>query len=70
MRVGYRTGDMHAPKLSNAEALKVEAAHFVECVKGDAKPITDGESGLNVVRILEAATRSMKTGKVVQLASL
>ena len=59
MLVGYRTGDMWAPQLEIAEALHVEAAHFVDCISTGAKPITDGEAGLRVVRLLESATESM-----------
>jgi predicted dehydrogenase len=59
MRVGYRTGDMWAPKLAVSEALSVEVAHFVECVQTGKRPQTDGEAGLRVVRLLEAATESM-----------
>ena len=70
MRVGYRTGDMWAPNLDVAEALSVEAAHFVECVSGGATPLTDGEAGLRVVRLLEAATASMaERGRLVGLDS-
>jgi len=59
MLVGYRTGDMWAPKLAVSEALAVEARHFVDCVNNGARPRTDGEAGLRVVRLLEAATESM-----------
>ena len=59
MLVGYRTGDMWAPKLALTEALQVEAKHFVECVARSARPQSDGESGLRVVRLLEAASASM-----------
>jgi predicted dehydrogenase len=59
MLIGYRTGDMWAPQLAVTEALSVEAAHFVECVAGATRPITDGEAGLRVVRLLEAATLSL-----------
>jgi predicted dehydrogenase len=59
MLVGYRTGDMWAPKLAVSEALSVEAAHFVECVSHGARPRTDGEAGLRVVRLLEAASESI-----------
>jgi predicted dehydrogenase len=59
MLVGYRTGDMWAPKLALAEALSVEASHFIECVTTHKRPITDGEAGLRVVRLLEAASESM-----------
>lgn len=58
--IGYRTGDMHSPQLEVSEALKVEAAHFVECIRSRKRPISDGESGLRVVRILEAASQSLK----------
>jgi predicted dehydrogenase len=57
--VGYRTGDMWAPRLDNIEALTVEASHFVECIENSHKPLSDGHAGLRVIRILEAATRSM-----------
>ncbi len=60
--VGYRAGDMWAPQLSMAEALRVEASHFVECVQQGRRPITDGHAGLRVVRILEAATQSLSNG--------
>jgi predicted dehydrogenase len=60
MRVGYRTGDMWAPQLSTAEALQFEAQHFVECIKKDTKPETDGALGMRVVELIEAATSSMR----------
>src|SRR5207248_7413317 len=60
--VGYRAGDMRAPRLSLAEALGVEAAHFVECVREGRPPISGGEAGLRVLRILEAAGRSLDQG--------
>ena len=66
--VGYRTGDMWAPQIDLTEALSVEAAHFAECVASGGAPITDGESGLRVVRLLEAATESMaERGRLVSL---
>ena len=57
--VGYRKGDMWAPKLDATEALGREARHFVDCVENGVAPESGGEAGLYVVRILEAATRSM-----------
>ena len=70
MLVGYRTGDMWAPKLDVAEALTIEAAHFVDCVTRGTRPLTDGEAGLRVVRLLEAATTSMaERGRPVSLDS-
>jgi predicted dehydrogenase len=59
MLVGYRTGDMWAPKLAVAEALNLEAAHFLDCMSRGAPPRTGGEAGLRVVRLLEAASESM-----------
>lgn len=58
--VGYRTGDMWAPRLDNVEALAIEANHFVACINGEATPITGGDSGLRVVKILEAASQSLR----------
>jgi predicted dehydrogenase len=67
--VGYRTGDMWAPKLATTEALSAEAAHFIECIDKSQQPITNGEAGLRVVHILEAASRSMdQMGQPVELS--
>ena len=70
MLVGYRSGDMLAPQLDRTEALRAEVSHFIQCIDRGETPLTDGESGLRVVKILEAATRSMKNqGKLETLAS-
>jgi predicted dehydrogenase len=67
--VGYRTGDMWAPKLETTEALRVEGQHFIDCIKNGSQSTTDGHAGLMVVRILEAATESMsKLGQPVELS--
>jgi len=66
--VGYRTGDMWAPQLEMTEALKTEALHFVRCIEDRVPVTTDGEAGLRVVRILEAATQSLlERGRLVEL---
>jgi predicted dehydrogenase len=66
MRVGYRTGDMWAPKLIGTEALRVEGEHFVDCINNANAPQTDGKLGLRVVELIEAATNSMRgRGEVV-----
>lgn len=57
--ISYRTGDMSAPKLDETEALKTEIVHFADCIDNHNSPISDGEAGLRVVRILEAATDSL-----------
>jgi predicted dehydrogenase len=60
---------MFAPQLDVSEALKVEIQHFAECIETGAEPITGGQTGLRVVRILESASLSMKQrGKLVHLA--
>ena len=58
--VSYRTGDMWAPKIEPTEALRLELGYFVECIQNDQTPINDGEAGLRVVTMLEAAEESLK----------
>jgi predicted dehydrogenase len=66
--VSYRSGDMYAPRLDNSEALQREARHFVECVESKARPETDGLAGLRMVKMIEAAERSLrKRGELVDL---
>jgi predicted dehydrogenase len=68
MLIGYRAGDMWAPQLDMTEALRTEGLHFLRCIEKGDRPITDGEAGLRVVRILEAATQSIKRqGRLVEL---
>jgi len=68
MLVSYRSGDMWAPHLASTEALKAEAAHFVDCITNGKHPQTDGEMGLRVVKVLEAADNSMANrGQPIQL---
>jgi predicted dehydrogenase len=59
MRIGYRAGDMWAPRLEVKDALETAAAHFAACIGAGTRPLSDGESGLRVVRQLEAATQSL-----------
>lgn len=59
MRVGYRTGDMWAPKLAVTEALRTEGEHFVDCITNGKRPETDGRLGVRIVELIEAANRSM-----------
>lgn len=60
MLVDYRSGDMYAPHLERTEALAVEVEHFINCIHQGKPTTTDGQMGVRVVRILEAATQSMK----------
>ena len=65
--VGYRTGDIHSPHVESGEALQAVVRHFAECIRDGKTPISDGELGLRVVRMLEAANRSIRAqgGRVV-----
>ncbi len=66
--VHYRSGDMWAPQIEQVEALTRELSYFVECIAKDKKPMNDGEAGLRVVRMLEAANASIrKRGALVHL---
>jgi predicted dehydrogenase len=66
--VSYRSGDMWSPKVEQVEALKVEAAYFVDCIVNNKTPFNDGVAGLHVVKMLEAADESLKQkGKIIQL---
>jgi predicted dehydrogenase len=71
LRIGYRAGDMWAPHLGASEALSIEAQHFINCIRDGTSPITGGITGLRVVQILEAASRSIAAqGNPVRLSSL
>ena len=66
--VSYRSGDMWAPKLEQNEALKLLAENFIESINNGGKPVNDGLAGLRVVKMLEAADKSMKKkGEIVYL---
>jgi predicted dehydrogenase len=58
----YRYGDVVIPYISNAEPLKLECSHFIDCIKKGAEPRSDGWAGLKVTSILEAADRSLAHG--------
>ncbi len=58
----YRSGDVIIPKIDNSEALAAEAREFVDSIKNNRKPLSGGEEGLAVVKILEAAEFSMRDG--------
>jgi len=66
--VSYRSGDMWAPQVEQVEALRIELEYFVECIKKSERPFNDGCAGLKVVRMLEAASKSLgKRGELVYL---
>jgi predicted dehydrogenase len=66
--VDYRTGDIFVPKLSTAEALIGVANDFINSILNNTTPVADAKLGLNVVKILEAAQKSIKQkGKEISL---
>lgn len=58
--IDYRSGDMWVPKVSQTEALRTETEYFIDCILNNKTPINDGEAGLRVVKILQAADKSLK----------
>jgi len=66
--VSYRSGDMWAPQVEQVEALHIELQYFVDCIKKNETPFNGGCAGLKVVRMLEAASKSLaKRGELVYL---
>lgn len=67
-QVAYRAGDMWAPQLENVEALQMELGYFADCITNGTTPFNDGLAGLRVVRMLEAAEKSiLARGELVRL---
>src|SRR6266699_1408543 len=65
----YHYGDMYAPYIKQEEPLKAECQHFLECIRESKAPLSGGAQGLELVRILEAASVSLKqNGSPVQFA--
>ncbi|HTM88933.1 MAG TPA: Gfo/Idh/MocA family oxidoreductase [Terriglobales bacterium] len=60
--LSYRSGDIWVPHVAGVEALQSELAYFLDCVADNKKPINDGEAGLRVVKLLEAASHSLARG--------
>lgn len=56
----YRYGDIYIPRIEEHEALSHECGHFIQCIQKKETPRSDGLSGLKVIRIIEAANRSLK----------
>lgn len=68
MLVSYRSGDMWAPRLDATEALQTEVLHFIDCVENNRRPETDGHAGLRLVRMVEAADRSLRArGQLIEI---
>jgi predicted dehydrogenase len=60
--LSLRFGDILIPKIESTEPLKVECQHFIDCVKNRMAPRSDGRDGLRVLKVLDAAQRSLKMG--------
>ena len=52
-------GDRYIPHLTQQEPLKIETQHFLDCIKNGTQPLTSGENGLDIVRVLEASSQSL-----------
>ena len=66
--VMYRSGDIWAPRIEEVEALKIELQAFLDCITQNKPIINDGPAGLQVVKMLEAASASLaRKGEVVYL---
>src|ERR1051325_3999012 len=58
----YHYGDMYVPYVKQEEPLKIECQHFIDCINQGRTPLTSGEKGMELVRVLEAASLSLKRG--------
>jgi len=58
----YHYGDIHSPYIKMVEPLKVESQHFLDCIKNGTEPLSSGHDGLQVVKVLEASSKSLKQG--------
>lgn len=64
----YRIGDIVSPNLELTEPLRIECQHFIDCIEHNKKPKSDGYSGLRVVKVLEAAQKSLRNkGKIIRI---
>jgi predicted dehydrogenase len=62
-----RSGDVMSPQISNEEPLRIECRHFLDCIRNGVEPLSGPESGVRVVRVLEALQRSLESGAPVRL---
>jgi predicted dehydrogenase len=58
----YHYGDSYIPHIKQEEPLKMECQHFIDCIENGTKPMSSGREGLEMVRILEASSVSLKNG--------
>jgi predicted dehydrogenase len=60
-----RAGEIRSPRVPNSEPLRLECEHFVQCIREGRTPLSDGESGLRVVRVLEGLQRELDASRRV-----
>jgi predicted dehydrogenase len=60
--IALRQGDILIPVVKGGEPLRLECEHFIQCIRDGQTPRSDGRDGLRVVRVLDAATRSLRAG--------
>jgi predicted dehydrogenase len=60
--VTHRSGDVHLPAVPLQEPLRLELDHLIEAIETPSRPRTDGQNGIDVVRVLEAGQRSLSNG--------
>jgi predicted dehydrogenase len=65
-----RTGDIWSPRIPNREPLRIECEHFVDCLREGRTPLSDGESGLRVVRVLEGLQARLDATRREQRAAI
>jgi predicted dehydrogenase len=58
--ITLRFGDITIPHLKIEEPLRLECQHFLECIQSRKQPLSDGRDGLRVVKVLDAAQRSLR----------
>ena len=63
----YRSGDITIPSFRFVEPLRTECQHFIDCIVNHTEPVSSGRSGLRVIKILEAAERSMANGSAQEV---
>ena len=54
------SGDILIPRLDLHEPLQMECAHWIDCIRTGSRPLTDGENGLRVLKVLDAGERSLR----------
>src|SRR5690606_38503862 len=65
----YHYGDVYVPYVKQEEPLRLECQHFADCIRFNQRPLSDGEQAYQLVRILEASSRSLElSGAAVELS--